>query len=121
MNVSIYANIKDVKTSNVIDFEMLLDRIRTGFWQDLIFPIRIEKDKEKRQELKKKIPNVTISGIFPERRDSECKLHSGLIAVDMDDLDNLDRVKVMLAQDQYVYAVFVSVSGYGLCAIFKIE
>lgn len=121
MNISIYDNIKDVKTNKNIPIDIFFDRIRTGYWQDLVLPMRAIRDKAARQEAKKKLPNVTISGIFPSREDKACKLHSGLIAVDLDDIVGIDSIKAMLSHDPYVYAIFVSVSGMGLCVVFQIE
>ncbi len=119
--ISLFDRIKETKTVKSIPLEIFLEKIQGGFWQDTILPIRAQKDKPTRQELKKLIPAVTISGIFPERKDNECKLHSGFIAVDLDDITDIQQVKAVLSHDPYVYAIFVSVSGYGLCALFKIE
>lgn len=119
--ISIYSHIKDTKTSAHIPLDMFFDRIKTGHWQDLVIPIRAEPDHKRRAEMKKALPNVTISGIFPERQDNMCKAHSGLILVDIDKLTELNSVKAMLAHDPYVYAIFMSVSGHGLAVVFKID
>jgi hypothetical protein len=119
--ISVYNHIKETKTNAHIPLDIFFDRIKAGYWQDLVIPIRATQDDAKRKALKERLPNVTISGIFPERKDSECKAHSGCILIDIDKLTELNAVKAMLAHDPYVYAIFMSVSGHGLAVIFKIE
>lgn len=122
MNLSLYRSIQEVKSNEQIPVDLFFDNIRTGYWQDDVLKIRALSDKDERQRAKKKLPSVTLSGIFPERKDSECKMHSGFIGVDIDDLgDQVEATKAVLAHDQFVHAVFTSVSGYGLCAVFRIE
>lgn len=122
MNLSLFTSIKEVKSNEHLPVDVFFDNIRNGFWQDFVIPVRAITDKDKRQEAKKRIPSVTISGIFPVREDKECKIHSGLIGVDIDNLGaQVEAVKAILAHDLYVHAVFTSVSGYGLCVVFRIE
>lgn len=122
MNISIYKTVKDQNSDDTIEISDFLEGVRTGRWQDYIIPIRAEKDKEKIRKLKLKIPAVTISGTFEERKDSSIIKHSGFMAIDIDDLhDSVEDVKYILSQDKYIYAAFSSVSGRGICAIIKIE
>lgn len=119
--ISVYSHIKETKTTANIPLDIFFDRIKSGYWQDLVIPVRATQDDVKRKALKERLPNVTISGVFPERKDSECKAHSGCILIDIDKLTELNTVKAMLAHDPYVYAIFMSVSGHGLAVVFKIE
>lgn len=122
MNISIYKTVKDQSSDDTIEISDFLEGVRTGKWQDYIIPIRAEKDKEKIRKLKLKIPAVTISGTFEERKDSSIIKHSGFMAIDIDDLhDSVEDVKYILSQDKYIYSAFSSVSGRGICAIIKIE
>lgn len=122
MNISIYPQITDTKSNDVIPVDVFFDNIRNGFWQDLVLPIRAERDKAKRQELKKYIPSVTMSGIFHERKDNSCKSHSGFLALDFDDLyTQVEPLRQLLSHDPYVYAIFTSVSGTGLCVVLQID
>lgn len=121
IRISLYKGIKDTKGSEV-DLNNFLHDIKEGVWQDLVLPIRALKTKDERKELKKRLPNVTISGVFTERLDGSIKQHSNYIAIDIDDLHkDINAVKSILSKDPYVYACFVSVSGTGLCAIFHID
>jgi hypothetical protein len=65
------------------------------------------------------MPCVTISGQFADRKDNGMGEHSGFIGVDIDDVDP-EHVKDILAGNPYVFAMFTSISGKGVCVIFRI-
>lgn len=99
-----------------------LDDIRSGVWQDMVLPIRVERDENVRREMKKSLPGVTISGIFKKRSDNNISAHSGYISIDIDKLDaELESARTILSKDPYVFACFTSVSGTGICAIIPID
>lgn len=122
-NISMYKKISDVHSSQTIPIDIFLDHIRTGEWQDIVIPIRATKDKKQRDERKKATaPSVTISGTFSSRFDEKIIQHSGFIAVDVDDLGaSVEAFKALVMQDRYTYAIFTSISGYGVCVIVKID
>lgn len=120
-SISIYSNVKQNKSDKSIPLDIFLERIRDGYWQDIVLPIRTIKDKDERKKAKEKAPCVTISGIFNTREDKGIKSPSGYIAVDIDEVEDTEGLKVQLATDPYVYAAFVSISGRGLCLLFKIN
>jgi BT4734-like, N-terminal domain len=71
--------------------------------------------KKKIAELKKALPGVLFSGVFPVRKADAIKEPSGLLCADLDTLgDRLKALKEELKLDPYVFAVFVSPSGDGL-------
>src|SRR5690554_2979275 len=122
MSISIYKTVKQKQTDETIEFSDFLEGVRTGEWQDYILPIRAEKDKKKIRLLKSKIPAVTVSGTFDDRKDKSIIRHSGFLAIDIDDLyDSVEDVKYILSQDKYIYSAFTSVSGEGICAIIKVD
>lgn len=118
--ISEYKTVKDNKgyTSDIHDF---IEGVRDGKWQDIVLKIRIAKTKEEKDNLKKQCPAVTISGVFDTRSVSGLRHHSGFIAMDIDDIENANQAKKLIEKDPFIYAAFVSVSGNGLCLIFKIE
>jgi len=120
--ISIYKNIQDSRSQKTIPLDLFLYNVRSGFWQDIVIPIRVSADEERRQ-LKSKVPYVTISGIFGEKRNMEnLKLHSGFIAIDIDNLGpDVNGTMQLLKQDPYCYSAFMSISGTGVCALFKID
>jgi predicted P-loop ATPase len=121
MNIGFYNKITNLKRDNEIPVDMFLESIRTGKWQDEVFKVRLIKDKKERKFEKEKLPSVTMSGLFTSRRDTQSEKHSGFIGMDIDDVAEPDEIKEILKNDPYIYAIFVTVSGNGLCVIFKIN
>lgn len=121
--VSIYKNIRENKSTDIIPIDIFLDYIKTGKWQDQVLKIRCIQDYTERKLAKEKMPYVTLSGMFAkERKAAEITNHSGFIGMDIDNIANeLEGIRQLLSSDPYVYAVFTSVSGTGLCVIFKID
>ena len=121
--ISIYQNIYQNTSTKTIPIDILLDFIKAGKWQDLVIPLRAIKDHDARKKAKEKMPYVTISGIFKEERTAaKVTQHSGFVSMDIDNISNeLEGIRTLLSIDPYVYAVFTSISGTGLCALFKID
>lgn len=123
MLVTIYKNIFDTKGGVDIDIADVLEAIRSGKYEIDVGRIRQTEDKGVRDELKKKLPNFTACGTFKTRKNSDLVKHSGLIAIDFDNIpqDEIVEFKNELCADAYTYAVFYSVSGRGLCCLVKID
>lgn len=102
------------ETTTIDEF---LHHIKYGRWQEQINEIRGEEDKKKRSLLKKKLPSVTISGLFTTRRADDLIQHSGYICID---IDNYTEKEALLA-DPYTYALFASTSGTGLVVLMRIN
>lgn len=122
-NISIYKRGSDTKSQELIPMDIFLDRVQSGFWQDIVLPIRaLHSDPSAQDAAKKKAPNVTLSGRFKERKDAEIEEHSGYIGIDIDSLHGeADHYKSILACEPYIHAIFISIRGNGLCCIFKID
>ena len=120
---SIYKNIFDNQSSNTISYNTFLDYVKTGKWEDQVHRIRCIKDYNERKMAKEKMPYVTLSGYFAaERKASLITTHTGYLAMDIDNIANeIEGTKTLLQGDAYVNAIFTSVSGTGLCVIFKID
>jgi hypothetical protein len=95
--------------------------IRSGVWQDQVLHIRTIADKKERQKAKEKVPLVRVSGSFTSYSDKDLRKHSGYIAIDLDDIKDAEATKELIANDPYIAAAFVSISGNGLCLLFKID
>lgn len=120
--ISAFRNIKETKPFRDVDIFHVFDNIKVGKYQDTILKVRLIKDKKERQIEKRKLPLVTISGIFTERLDSALVAHSGYLAIDVDDpVVGAERLKDALKNDRYTFGCFVSASGVGLCIIIKID
>ena len=119
--ISFYKTVRDTSPKGSIDIDIFLDNVKSGEYQDFVLPLRAEADKEKRKALKKKVPAVTLSGVFEDgRKDSNLIAHSNFICIDIDDID-VEEAKSILCADDYVYACFTSISGNGLAVLFKID
>jgi len=99
---------------SVMDF---LNFVKYGKWKDIIEPIREEKDKKVRSKMKTKLPSVTISGMFGERKESDLLEHSGFICIDIDDYKD----KTPLLEDVYTFALMKSSSAGGLACLVKVN
>lgn len=121
MNVSIFKTINDTTGGIEIDVEQIFDGIKTGHWVQHVQKVRNAKDKAEQRQLKKTVPYFTASGTFTHRKDDGLKLHSGIIAIDFDDLDDVNDVKSYLCYDRYSWFTCESISGNGLCVFVKIE
>lgn len=118
--ISVFRNIGEVVNPIKWDLVQYLEDTRDGMWKDIVNQCRNIKDYEEQKAFKKTMPTTTLSGEFDYRSDDKIKKHSGYIAMDLDDLENPQRIKAILAEDRYVYSVFLSASGTGLRVLFKI-
>ena len=121
--VTIFKNIKETETPFYVNIDKILSRIKEGKTKELVKTIRQEEDKQKRNEIKKKLPAVCFSGTFTNRKDSSLIEHSGFICLDFDGYEkkkSMIEAKQKLTKDKYTYSVFVSPSGNGLKVIVKI-
>jgi predicted P-loop ATPase len=121
MNISLFpGNITNTTTQEQISIETFLQRVNAGFWKSETETVRNEPDNAKRAELKKRVPYVTISGVFDKRSNDGLKEYSGFLAIDIDHREeDLDSVRRTLAADPYTFSVFASVSGTGLCVVIR--
>ena len=107
------------KQSIEAELKSILKAIRSGKWKDMVLSYREKPDPEVKRS---KVPGFTISGTFPKNRKvAELAIHSGLIAMDFDGLDDIDEARSLLYADKYTYAGFISIGGSGLCLIVKID
>ena len=80
--ISYWKTVKDVNNpTEETTIDIFIDRVKNGYWRELIAPIRNEKDKEKQKPFKAKLPAVTIGGSFKERNEKSLLSHSGFMCV----------------------------------------
>lgn len=121
--VTIFRNITTTGTPYYITLEKVVQRIKEGKSKDIISAIRKEKDNTLRNELKRDLPSLCISGKFTHRSDSAMQEHSGLVCLDFDKFPTkkeMNSFRETLMEDDYTCCLFTSPSGDGLKLIVKI-
>ena len=149
--ISLYDNQFHSVNGKEIDINWVLDDIKNGRYKSKVLEIRLSKQnfklekercggftkdelkldekyqkaKSKLEELKGKIPRITVSGLFKKEGRKECNLasHSGFIDIDIDGFSEEDLIvtKQILSLDRYCYSCFVTCGGDGLSFIAKIN
>ena len=118
LSISLFKNVRDKQPTTVTLGKFL----RSTRHIPLIEAVRACPDKAARQELKKGLPAVTISGTFDQQRlASQISLYNGLVCLDFDADDNPGYLpadmKAILCQYAEVAYAGLSVSGAGVYAI----
>lgn len=121
MKISLFKNVSEVKNPEILDLIDYLIDTQEGKWEDIVTHCRNLKTKEERDEYKKTMPTASLSGVFSYRNDESLSVHSEVLAMDLDYVENLNIVKGLFKKDKYVFACFMSTGGYGLRVLFRIE
>lgn len=98
----------------------LLSWLKSDKYAKQVDLIRKEPDKEKRNELKAKLPAITPSGTFTERSLKGLIKHSGFIQFDIDGVPDIQAVKAKICTLANVAYCGLSVSGLGLWGLIPI-
>jgi len=121
------------------DIQVSFDRIKEGSSRQSVVEIRMlqkemdkcdrsteqgQKDykelKKNKDNLKKKLPSWSYSGVFEGRKNASCTESSGLMVLDFDDID-VSYAKNELKNRDYILATWESPSGNGVKALAKIS
>lgn len=116
IQVTCFQSIYDKDNPEYISLGDALKNIKRGNSSDTVNQLRETNDKG----LKKKLPVVLFSGTFSSRYDDAIFDHSGLIVIDIDNVE-VDSVKRALATDNYIFSCWVSPSGNGVKALVRIS
>jgi len=116
-----------IKNTTPLDTITLFDMYT--FIRDVTFAHKTEElraitdKKEAKQYKASNFDYVTFSGAFSKRENKSLIKHSGLITIDLDELSNLEEVKLQLLNDEYFETelLFTSPSGDGLKWIVSID
>jgi hypothetical protein len=94
----------------------LIAWLTSSKYKDKVEAIRATEDKQTRGELKSHLPAITPSGLFSYRSQNSLLSHSGLIQIDLDNLDegDLEHIKKDLQTLDEIAYLGLSVSGRGL-------
>lgn len=121
--VSFFKKVFDSSPMISKDVNHYLDRIKDGKSKEVVEKIRLEPDKEKRNELKKQLPIVCFNGFFASRSKQGLKKSSGLIVLDFDEnlgtIEKAEAKKEELKKNNSIYSAWISPS-LGVKALMKI-
>lgn len=122
MKISYYQNTADTK-GEVVSLHSFL---KSDKHREKVEQLRATSDKGKRDELKKKMPCGTISGVFGKRAKEGLIQHSGFICIDIDEKDNshLDwfgDFKEYIKWNKYVAYCGQSVGGKGYFCVIPLK
>lgn len=108
-------------------FEQEMQRIKDGYYADLIIQCRAISDHKQRNEFKAKfLPSLTISAVCKEWRNVENVInHTGLITFDIDKdhnpgIEDWPKLRDEIFKSEKVVCCFLSASGNGLAFILRI-
>lgn len=118
--ITVFRDIKEVSNPFFKDIGEVLADIKNGSNKKQVESIRNEKNKDKRNLLKGGLKSICFSGEFSYRSAKNCISHSGYACLDFDDLDAPEVFRDKLKENEYIYSAFISPSGNGVKAIFKV-
>lgn len=111
--------VRDDSDMTILKF---LHAVKEGYWREKIESIRACTTKTEKDRLKKRLPAISTSGVFKDRRKPENLLqHSGFICIDFDGIPDMDKAVEQLQNDEYTFALFKSAGGKGLACFVKID
>lgn len=103
------------------EHKKLVEEIRERFQRALSRGVEYSQAKRTVDTQKKKLPCVSFAGVLPMRDKKATPKFTGLFQADLDLLrDRLPEIRATLRDDPHVYALFVSPTGEGLKAIYRV-
>jgi hypothetical protein len=114
--ISVFENAYKTSPARAISLRELANEIRSVKYAQQINRIRDAKNDEERGTLKRLLPAVTLSGVFApdgKRGDSKPITHSGIVQIDLDDVENPTALRDRLDADPHVLFAPLSASGTG--------
>lgn len=116
------AGIKNLYSTAEISLFEIYELIKHDTWlKDLTTLLRGLTSKEKQNAFKcTELEYVTFGGVFSERRDGGLLNESGLICIDIDEIENPGQLKrSILQKSELLLLAFISPRGNGLKLVFR--
>lgn len=114
--------VRNNKPSATVSLTDAMEAIKSDTYAAKVAAIRKCTSKDVARPLKGSLDYYTFSGTFaPTRLAENLVEHSGLLTIDLDDVENLTETKLQVYQDPFVLVGFVSPSGTGLKLLIQLE
>jgi hypothetical protein len=106
--ISFFDNLKNVTPIRSIELSTLFELIKVGRWKPEIENCRIDLSK------KKELPCFTPTGVFKQRNSVGIESYTGIVCLDIDNLDDPENLKEICKEIPWIWAAFITPSGKGL-------
>lgn len=115
-NFSIFKKIHDTVPCGTVNMENVQTIVTSNGMKKWIETVRMEVNCQKRQELKKQLPNITVNGIFSQRGNKFMTEYSGITCIDFDHVPSsqFQNLREQLEKQSTTLMLFTSPSGDGL-------
>jgi hypothetical protein len=118
---SLYNNLFSVKNPDgQFNINELIEAIKYGYLKREIIQLRKSKGEEYKHA-KMQLPAITTSGIFSSRNSDGLIKHSGLMQIDIDDVEEYDSLFNAICKNPFTYICFRSPGGKGIKVVVKIK
>jgi len=118
------APISNIKPHKAVSLLQIYNAIKGDYYRDKTQKLRAISDVGLARLFKAaNFDYCTFSGVFTTRNDKALTKHSGLLCIDFDHLQKVEKLRFQLLQDEYfdTQMLFVSPSGDGLKWIISID
>ena len=118
------APISNTKPHKAVSLLQIYNAIKGNYYKERTQKLRVISDVGQSRKFKAaNFDYCTFSGVFATRSDKALVKHSGLICLDFDHLQSVEKLRFQLLQDEYfdTQLLFVSPSGDGLKWIISID
>lgn len=119
---------KDIPIPEYRDIDDILTSIKEGVWQDQVQRCRsllLSGCKEAFDMNKSQLPVVMPCGLFTGQSISSLTIPTNIMVLDFDhfpqSIDEVQNIRNIIQSDPYTYVGFLSVSGFGLKVLIKLE
>ncbi|MBL7473088.1 BT4734/BF3469 family protein [Robertkochia sediminum] len=115
--------ISNTKPTREIGLLDIYNLIKGETYKQQTSNLRKTKESQTARKRKSNLDYVTFSGTFTSRSEADLKMHSGLMVLDFDLLENPAKVKSDLLKDPYFETelLFLSPSGNGLKWVITVD
>jgi hypothetical protein len=113
-----FKSVKNTKPESNVSLLSVLEEIRSDKYKSQIEQIRSSENPSK-SPLKDKLPVFTPTGIFNHRSLAGLETYTGIMCLDIDNVENPESLKESCKNIPWVYSAFVTPSGRGLKVIIK--